>query len=235
MKENIRKHVNELFQDAPNTKRAFDLKDELIINLQDKYDDLISNGRTEEESYETVIAGIGDVSELIANLETSNPMNDEVVKKERKKTALVVSICVGLYMLAIVSAIVVSSISEAIYLANLPDDTSDFVYNFMEMLAPISLFIISGIPTCILIYHFMSRPKYSKLDTTLVEEFKEWKADKEKDNSIRKAISSILWPIIVSLYFIISFAFNSWAFSWIIYLIGGAIENMITLYFKLKE
>ena len=50
MNEKIRKEVNVLFQNAPNTKRANDLKDEIISNAEDKYEDLIKQGKSEEES-----------------------------------------------------------------------------------------------------------------------------------------------------------------------------------------
>ncbi len=41
MKEEIRKYVNDLFKGAPNTKKVNDLKDEIISNTTDKYNDLI--------------------------------------------------------------------------------------------------------------------------------------------------------------------------------------------------
>lgn len=217
MNEKIRNHVENLFKDAPNTKRAHDLKEELICNLQDKYQDLVKDGKTETESYNSVISGIGDIDELIKDLEKTNPMNSQAVEVQRKKTAFVVSLCVGLYILTLVALIVLEEM-------NLPD-----------LVTGSTFFILAGIPTCILIYHFMSRPKYIKSDTTLVEEFKEWKADKDELTDIKAMIQSILWSLIVGAYFIISFMFSAWAFSWVIFIIGVALTNIVELCFKLKK
>lgn len=217
MYEKIRNHVENLFKDAPNTKRAYDLKEELISNLQDKYKDLVTDGKTETDAYENVISGIGDVDELISDLEKTNPMNYQQVEERRKKTAFVVSLCVGLYILDLICLIVLSEIS-------LPDFVSAATF-----------FILAGIPTCILIYHFMSQPKYVKHDDTIVEEFKEWKSDRDDNKAIRSTLHSSFWTLVVAVYFIISFAFGAWAFSWIIFIIGAAISNMIDLYFRLKK
>ena len=77
MNEKIRKEVNTLFENAPNTKRANDLKDEIISNAEDKYDDLIKQGKKEAEALETVMKEIGDVDELIEELNKSNPIHKE--------------------------------------------------------------------------------------------------------------------------------------------------------------
>ena len=63
MNEKIRVYVNNLFEGAPNTKKANDLKDEIISNANDKYNDLISEGKSEQEAYEKVTADIGNVDE----------------------------------------------------------------------------------------------------------------------------------------------------------------------------
>lgn len=217
MNEKIRNHVENLFKEAPNSKRAYDLKEELICNLQDKYQDLLTEGKSETDAYNNVIAGIGDIEELINDLEKANPMNTIVLEKNRKKTAFIVSICVGLYILTLVSLVVLDELG-------MPD-----------LVTASTFFTLAGIPTCILIYHFMSRPKYVKQDDTLVEEFKQWKSDRNENTMIKNTIQSAFWTLIVAVYFIISFAFTAWAYSWIIFLIGSAISKIIELCFKLKK
>ncbi len=54
MNEKIRVYVNELFENAPNTKKVNDLKDEIISNANDKFNDLISDGKSEKEAYDKV-------------------------------------------------------------------------------------------------------------------------------------------------------------------------------------
>lgn len=217
MNEKIRNHVETLFKDAPRSKRAYDLKEELISNLQDKFQDIMQEGKSEPEAYNTVIAGIGDIDELINDLEKTNPMNTQAVEANRKKTAFIVSLCVGLYILTLIAVIILDE------------------FNMPDLVTASTFFILAGIPTCLLIYHFMSRPRYVKADDTIVEEFKEWKSDKNDDKAIKSTIQSAFWTLLVAIYFIISFAFGSWGFSWIIFLIGAAVSNIIDLCFKLKK
>lgn len=217
MNEKIRIYVNELFENAPNTKKANDLKDEIISNANDKYNDLISEGKPEKEAYNQVIKEIGNVDELISELVRENPISNAKRDEDRKKTALIVSVSVGFYILSLISTIVLDELGMP-----------DFIIGS-------SFFALAGIPTCLLIYHFMSRPKYSKYDDTIVEEFKEWKGKKDKDKEIKKAINSIIWSISVILYLLISFTFGNWHISWIIFIIACLVENIISLIFKLKE
>lgn len=217
MNEEIRKYVNELFENAPNTKRVNDLKDEIVSNANDKYQDLIKEGKQKEEAYEQVIQEIGNVDELIEQMEKANPIHAEYQEKQRQKTAMIVSVSVGLYILSLVSCIVLDELQMP-----------DFIVGS-------SLFVLAGIPTCLLIYHFMSRPKYIRQEDTMVEDFKEWKGHNDKNTEIKKAIKSILWTLTVIIYLLISFVFGIWYISWIIFLIAGLVENVISLIFKLGE
>lgn len=217
MKENIRKEVNILFENAPNTKRANDLKDEIISNAEDKYEDLIKQGKSDEEALQTVLQEIGNVDELIGELNKNNPIHNQSVGEARKKTGLIVSICVGLYIVSIIACVVLDELG-------MPD-----------FITASSFLAIAGVATCVLIYHFMTKPKYTKYEDTMVEEFKEWKGKKDKNKEIKKAIDSILWTLTVIIYLIVSFTFGIWYISWIIFLIATLVENIIKLMFKLGE
>ncbi|MNI79789.1 hypothetical protein D3C73_1362700 [compost metagenome] len=81
----------------------------------------------------------------------------------------------------------------------------------------------------------MTSPKYLKKDETLVEEFKEWKAANSENVRIKKSITSAMWITIVAIYLVISFYFNAWPFSWIIFVIGAAIDQIISAAFDLKK
>ena len=217
MNEKIRKEVNVLFENAPNTKRANDLKDEIISNAEDKYEDLRKQGKKEEEALQIVIQEIGNVDELIEELNKNNPIHNSYVGEARKKTGLVVSVCVGLYILSVIACVILDELGMP-----------DFV-------TASSFLAIAGFSTCVLIYHFMTKPKYTKYEDTMVEEFKEWKGKKDKNKEIKKAIDSILWTLTVIIYLIISFTFGIWYISWIIFLIASLVENIIKLMFKLGE
>lgn len=109
------------------------------------------------------------------------------------------------------------------------------VLNVDETISACIMLTMDAIATCLIVYHFMSRPKYFKTDDSIVEEFKEWKSVNGKKNAVLKSIRSIVWTIIVVIYLLISFVFGRWDFTWIIFIIGAAIERIIILFFQLKE
>jgi hypothetical protein len=81
----------------------------------------------------------------------------------------------------------------------------------------------------------MTKPKYHKLDDTLVEEFKEWKASSNESDKMLKAISGSLWLLTVAIYIVISFLTGAWHITWIIFLIAGAVNTIIKALFDLKK
>ena len=75
MKEKIIQHFNEIFRDAPKTRKALDLKQEMMQNAMDKYDDMVAEGYLEEDAYHNVINSIGDVTDLFSETEETVTAN----------------------------------------------------------------------------------------------------------------------------------------------------------------
>lgn len=218
MYENLRRRLDELFENAPKTRRANELKEELLANLTDKYNDLVASGKSEDEAVNIAIAGIGDVDELIKGLGESDVLNNEKMQRDREKRALITSISVGLYIISIVVLIL------CVTVLGLSGEVSVCL-----------MFTIIAIATSLIVYNSISRPKYVKADDTIVEEFKEWKSANSTQIEVVRSVKSIAWLAIVALYFILSFAFHAWAYSWIIFIIGAAIERIIGLVFELRK
>ena len=69
MKDRLNGYIQGLFADAerraPDNLRLSELKEELLQNTYEKYDDLLSSGKTPEAAYKAAIHGIGDISELL--------------------------------------------------------------------------------------------------------------------------------------------------------------------------
>lgn len=218
MYEKLRTRVEELFENAPKTNRANELKEELMANLTDKYNDLVAAGKSEDEAVNITIAGIGDVDELLRGLKEQDIFNYEKMQQDRKKSALVLSISIGMYIMSIVVLMLCTEI-----------------FMIGDTIGICLMFTIDAVATGLIIYNSMLRPKYRKEDDSMVEEFKEWKSDKTQKKNIIKSIKSIVWTAIVAIYLIISFAFGIWEYSWIIFIIGAAIDRIITLAFQLRE
>ena len=214
----FRGRLDELFENAPQTNKARELKEELLANLMDKYNDLTSSGKSEEEAFNITIAGIGDIDELLRGLKESDVFNYKQMTEERKKSALIISVSIGLYIMSVVILILCSE-----------------VFKINDEIAVCLMLTMDAVATCLIIYNAVSRPKYIKADNTIVEEFKEWKSSNNAEKEVVKSIKSIMWLVIVALYFLLSFTLGIWAFSWVIFIIGMAIDRIITLVCQLRR
>jgi hypothetical protein len=218
MYDKFRERLEELFENAPQTNRSRELKEELLANLMDKYNDLIASGKNDEEAFNITISGIGDIDDLIRELKEKDVFDYGKSVKDNKKNALILSISIGMYIMSVVVLIMCTE-----------------VLNINENVAVCLMLTIDAIATCLIIYNVVSRPKYLKADDTIVEEFKEWKSANTSEKAMVKSITSIMWLVITALYFLLSFTLRIWAFSWIIFIIGAAINRIIILSFQLRK
>ena len=69
MKHKLREYIDTIFADAegraPYNERLRELKEEMLQNLCDRYDDLLAKGKTPAAAYNIAVAGVGDISELL--------------------------------------------------------------------------------------------------------------------------------------------------------------------------
>ncbi len=209
MNEKLRDYIDSLFENAPKTVRAVELKEEMFQNLTDKYNDLIGQGKSEEAAYNIAIASIGDVDALISHLSGEKPVENE---QSRKRNGLLTAIAVALYITCPVPVIL-------------------FQNTFGVML----LFVFVALATGILIYNGVTREKYVKADDTMVEEFKEWKQNNRQKDQAASAMIGALWLIGVCVYIAVSFMTGAWHITWIIFLITAAIASVIKGIFMLRK
>ena len=113
MKEKITKHINELFRDAPKTRRAVELKEEMTQNTIEKYEDLIGEGCQEEDAFRIVVDSIGDVTELFEDLKDRSLFL--LPEEQRRKRAVLKAAAVGIYIFAGVVFIISMVVSEMYY------------------------------------------------------------------------------------------------------------------------
>jgi hypothetical protein len=219
MEANIRNYVESLFVNAPLTRKAVELKEEMIQNLTDKYKDLVAEGKTPEAAYNIAIAGIGDVSGLLKELERDG-VNPEVMAAAREKTAMRTAIAVMMYILSVVPLIVLGAL----------------IHNTAApIIGLIIMFLLIAAATGLLIYNNMSKPTYVKEDDTMVEDFRKWQSDSKDEKSLRSSVSSAVWALIVAIYFIVSFMTGAWFISWVIFIVGAAVQAIINIIFTVKK
>ena len=221
MKEKIRQHFNLLFTEAPKTRKALDLKQEMIQNAMDKYDDMVAEGYSEEDAYRNVIDSIGDVSELFTELEEKNLFT--LSEKDRKKKAMLTAVAVGLHIFA---GAVFYFFSSGMWYSH--------GYHMGNLGLVIALLICIA-PTIMLVYAANMYPDYSKKEgSNMVERYKEDRYSSNKETAVRRSINTIIWSLAVVLYFIISFATFQWEVTWVIFPMALCVQSIIRLIFSLK-
>ncbi len=212
----IRSYINRAFEDVPRTKKSMEMQEELISNLIEKFNDQLKLGKTEEEAYTIVISSIGDLSELTEGMRERHVLS-QPTPAQRKRSATVIAFAVMLYILSPMVLIL-------------------FAESFGQAITGLAgMFSLIAVATGLIVYNQASKPKYLREDETLVEEFKEWKSARGKNKSIYQALSSAFWLIVVAVYLFISFTYMNWHYSWIIFIIAAAIQNIAKALVEIRD
>ncbi len=70
MNRKIKAYVDSLFSDYENTAKNRELKEEMTLNLNEKYDDLLQSGMDSDEAFRETISGIGNLEEMMGETHT---------------------------------------------------------------------------------------------------------------------------------------------------------------------
>ena len=213
MYDKLREYIESLFKDAPDTVKTVELKEEMLQNLYEKYNDLLAEGRSEQAAFNIAVAGVGDVGDLIETLRSDGPAGSPVqTESARRRSAALVSAAVMLYILSVVPCIL------------LPD-----------LWGPVLLFVFCAAATGLLIYNGMTRTCYRKADDTMVEQFRELKDRNDSRTQICRAIAGAVWALAVVAYFLISFFTQAWHITWLLFPIAGAATAVVKAAFDLTR
>ncbi len=220
MNEKLRAYVEKLFKDAPKTIQIVELKEEILQNTLDRYNDLLAEGKSEEAAYNISVAGIGDVSSLIDSLTApvaSSGYTREEIAANGKKRSLLLSAAVALYILCVVPPVIFDEIDG------------------LEPLGIVLMFVMAAAATSIVIYREGIKLRYNKSAGTVVEDFKEWNRDTKERKSVLSAVNGAVWALTLIIYLTVSFLSGAWFITWLIFFIGGAVTNIIKAIFDLTR
>ncbi len=212
MNKKINNYIDNLFNNAPKTRRVYELKEEIKSNVNEKYYDLMSMGDDDDTAYSKAIASIGNVDGLIE--ENKDFIEEE--KEYRRKSGIRVAIAVMMYIMSPMCVVILGSLG-------------------FGPLSVVSMFTLIALATGILIYNGYTRPRYYNSDDQLYEEFKEWKYNSQENKKEQNHILSIISTVTILIYFLVSFTFGNWHISWIIFIIGALVKKVVVAYFDLKE
>ncbi|MCF2652259.1 permease prefix domain 1-containing protein [Anaeromassilibacillus senegalensis] len=224
MEYNIRAYVDELFCDAPDTQRAYEMKVELVQNLLDKYNDLVASGKSEEDAYNITIYGIGDISELLEEMRREEPQPVRGAEGTsyytamyyfRRRSAAIIAVSVMLYIFSVIPVIVLGAMS-----------THSHNGDMMAVFGVAGMFVFIGIATGLIIWNGITSPKRSDPPEVVIDLYNRKKGGSDHTPLLR-AIDSAFWLIVLAVYFLLSFMTGRWDITWILFIAAPAISGIL--------
>lgn len=210
MREKLIQYVNLLFEGASNTE---EIHQEILQNTLDRYDDLVSQGKTPEAAYRLAITGIGDINEILGSAsvpsdpQTAAAAPADVAKavvdeaQKRKTTA----VAIAFYILCPFPLIILSEFGAPSSLG--------LLLMFLMIAAATALLIMNG------------KPKAEQEEETPVSPKKQ----------LHKSVDTLIWSIGLAVYFLISFTTGAWFITWVIFPLIGSVQGLVHAILDLKE
>ena len=216
----IRNYVDVLFADVPRTKKALELKEEILSNMSERFDDYIAEGKSENVAYSLTLSNMGDIDQMLKEV-----MPDADFVKEaamyRKRNARNTAIGVSLYILGAMFLIGFATFTDA---------SSNSL--FAETFGLLVLLFFAAIATGLIVYTFMSTPpEYKDYDDKKKHEFV---IHPSKSKKILDSILSIYWTLITFIYLAVSFVTMKWGITWIIWILAAVFGQIIQTVFELR-
>lgn len=207
MKEQLIQYVELLFAGAENCE---DIKQEILQNTLDRYDDLIAEGKVPEAAYRLAIAGIGDINEILGTKQYAAPVYQrpaaEAESRDSMGKKLLRAIAVALYILSPIPLFIL-----------------DMMH--MDVIGLCGTLSIIAVATVLIILGGKKeRPKTEPFDTQRTT----------PQSELSKSISGLLWAVGIALYFLISFTTYAWHITWVIFLIIPAVQSLVKLLLDLR-
>ena len=210
MREQLQQYVELLLAGAPDSE---DIKQEILQNTLDRYDDLIAQGKVPEAAYRLAISGIGDINEILGSASQGiptvparevHPVEDAAAAKRKRIRA----IAIGLYIICIIPLIILSELG----------------LNILGLCATLS---IVAVATVAIIQN--QEPDEEEQQQSLHREAPSPRQE------LRKSISSLLGILTLIVYLAVSFLTGAWYITWLIFPLSGAVKGLIKAILDLKE
>ncbi|MEG0314608.1 MAG: permease prefix domain 1-containing protein [Erysipelotrichaceae bacterium] len=151
--EKITMYVNNMFAILPNNKEVRKLKENILENMKEQYEELINEGKSEDEAFALVISKFGNIEEIkeelgINNIDESktifaNKHNTPEYKMFKQKFNKAMITGIGLIFLSIITVIALDAIPAIAHVA------------------PSVFFLLVGSGVCVLTYYGMENVQYN--------------------------------------------------------------------------
>ncbi|MBW9150065.1 permease prefix domain 1-containing protein [Clostridium sp. CM028] len=168
--ETIKNYLDNMFKVLPRTNQTVKLKNDLLWNMEEKYNEHKNNGKSENEAIGIVISEFGNIDELIDELGIEHMKDDVILKTitqedadnfmaEKKRSGLLLGIGVSLCIVATAILILITTLVDNGILGK------GISKNFSDMFGIIPLFILLVPAIALFIYSGIKLEKYKYLQS----------------------------------------------------------------------
>jgi hypothetical protein len=157
--ETIRNYLDNMFSGLPKTARIQELKNNILSNMEEKYNELKRQGKSENEAIGIVISEFGNIDELINELginkeapDNSRPVvtRDEVEAYMAVKKTVGIQVGIGVFLCILAPALLIlisNLLRDGIIANNLSGDAAGLpgvIVLLLLVTAAVGIFIYSG-------------------------------------------------------------------------------------------
>lgn len=208
MREQLIQYVELLFAGATDSE---EIKQEILQNTLDRFDDLVAQGKSPEAAYRLAITGIGDINEILGAathapaaatsvpVQTVHPETEEDIRRKKIRAG-----AIALYIICALPVIVLSEFG-------------------LEIL---------GLCLTLLIVAFAT---YLMIVTGKKDDDEDEKESKEAKHPLKESIGNIIWVAGLILYFGSSFYTGAWHITWLLFPIMACARGLSDAIIDLVE
>ena len=214
MRDQLIQYVYLLFAGTENCE---DIRQEILQNTLDRYDDLVAQGKSPESAYRQAISGIGDISEILSGEQTftaSPRTNEPEPEADTPTKKLLRTIAIALYILCAAPLIILSEFG-------------------MDNLGLCCTLAVVAVATVLILLGKKNGPGEDTQEHTASAQAQETSESPRQE--LRKSIKSLIWAIGLAAYFIVSFSTGAWYVTWVIFPIIGAVQGLVIACLDLTE
>lgn len=201
MREQLIQYVNLLFAGCPENG---DMKQEILQNTLDRYDDLLAQGKAPEAAYRLAITGIGDINEVLGSTAPSPaPMPTATSAAEEEKSdkkKLMRAVAIGMYICCVLPLFILGNIGNGI-------------------IGLCLMFLLIAAATVLMV---------------MASSDKEEKEQEDQQKSKQTPLDKALNTVALVLFLALSFFTGAWHITWLIWPIMAAVKGIIRAYGDLK-
>jgi Na+-transporting methylmalonyl-CoA/oxaloacetate decarboxylase gamma subunit len=201
MREQLIQYVNLLFAGCPENG---DMKQEILQNTLDRYDDLLAQGKAPEAAYRLAITGIGDINEVLGSTAPSPaPMPTATSAAEEEKSdkkKLMRAVAIGMYICCVLPLFILGNIGNGI-------------------IGLCLMFLLIAAATVLMV---------------MASSDKEEKEQEDQQKSKQTPLDKTLNTVALVLFLALSFFTGAWHITWLIWPTMAAVKGIIRAYGDLK-